>query len=87
MSRTAFATVLVNEWELEAVFVEGCLSSFLFGGVHELSLEAVEKVGVGVFNVVLDGVELFYCLEHRFYPSIDLQPFDECKGDGDTPDW
>ena len=54
------------------VSVEGHLSGFLFGGVRELGLEVVEEVGVGVFDVVLDGVELFYCLEHCFYPSIDL---------------
>jgi len=67
--------------------VEGRLSSFLFGGICELGLEAVEEVSIGVFDVVLDGVELFYCLEYCFYPSIDLWPFNECEGDGDTSDW
>jgi hypothetical protein len=69
------------------VSVKGHLSSFLFGGVRELGLEVVEEVGVGVFNVVLDGVELFYCLEHCFYPSIDLWSFDKCEGDGGASDW
>ena len=44
--------VLVDEWELEVVSVEGHLSGFLFGGVCELGLEVVEEVGVGVFDVV-----------------------------------
>jgi hypothetical protein len=81
------ADVLVDKWELEVVSVKGCLSSFLPSGVCELGLEAVEEVGVGVFDVVSDGVELLYRLEHHFYPSIDLQSFDECKSNGDTPDW
>jgi len=66
--------------------VEGCLGGLLFGGVCELGLEMVEEVGVGIFDIVLDRVELFYRLEHRFYPSVDLRPFNECKGDGDAPD-
>jgi len=81
------ADVLVNKGELEIVFVEGCLGSLLLGGVHELGLEVMEKVGVGVFDVVLNGVELFYHLKHCFHPSVDLWPFDECKGDGDASDW
>jgi len=63
------------------------LSGFLFGGVCELGLEVVEEVGVGVFDVVLDGMELLYHLEHCFYLSIDLQSFDECEGDSDMSDW
>jgi len=78
---------LVNELEFEVVFVKGCLSCFLLSGVRELGLKAVKKVGVSVFDVVLNGVELFYRLEHRFYPPIYLWPFDKCEGDGDAPDW
>ena len=59
----------------------------MLGRVHELGLEVMEEVGVGVFDVVLNGVELFYHLKHCFHPSVDLWPFDECKGDGDASDW
>jgi len=69
------------------VFVKGRLGSLLLGGVHELGLEVVDEVGVGVFDVVLDGVELFYHLEHCFYPSVNLWPLDECEGDGNSSDW
>ena len=81
------ADVLVDEWELEVVSVKGRSSGFLFDGVRELGLEVVEKVGVGVFDVVFDGVELFYHLKHHFHPSVDFWPFDECKGDGNVSDW
>jgi len=50
--RFEVADVLVNEQEFEVVSVEGCLSCFLPSGVRELGLEAVEKVGVSVFDVV-----------------------------------
>jgi len=68
------------------MFVEGGLGGFLLGGVRKLGLEVVKEVGVSVFNIVFDGVELFQCLKHCLYPSIDFRSFDKCEGDGDASD-
>jgi len=66
------------------MLVKGGLGSFLFSRVCKLGLEVVKKVDVGVFNVVYDGVELFYALEHCFYPSVDFGSLDKHKGNGYT---
>jgi hypothetical protein len=68
------------------MFVKGGLGSFLPNGVCKLGLEVVKEVGVGIFNIVYDGVELFYPLEHRFYPSVNFGSLDKCKGDGNVSD-
>jgi len=69
------------------VSVEGSLGSFLFSGVCELGLEVVKEVGVSVFNIVLNGVKLFYSLKHCFYPSVNFGSFDKCEGNGNVSDW
>jgi hypothetical protein len=68
------------------VFVKSGLSGFLLCRICELGLEVAKEISVGIFNIVFNGVELFYSLKHCFHPSVNFRSFDKCKDDGNVSD-
>ena len=70
---------------MEGESVKARLGDFLFGRVCELQFEPRQEVEVHIFDVVVDGVQLFEALKDAFNPSIYLGSFDEHKCDCDVP--